>query len=175
MKILNKFGDDYFLKYRETPVKLKEYDPRQQLIADKYTKRLNRLLKDVSAKISVRGSTLFKIYSKGEVEIGIYTNEENWKIVSKILTSEFGQPEVVESNYLRFNSLYTEHDREVELIVLKGYEALVDIKLHEYLLNHPDLLVEYVAVKKKSCFSKREYQIQKDKFLNKVIEMITEE
>lgn len=175
MKALNKFSNEYFLKYRETPVKLKEYNPRQELIANKYILILKKILKGIDATISVRGSTLFKIYGKGEVEVGVYANDNNWKQVVIKLTSEFGEPEIVENNYARFNSIYSVGDKEVEIIVLKGFEALVDMKLHEYLLSHPDLLAEYVDVKKKSFFSKREYQIQKNMFLNKIIELIPED
>lgn len=175
MKLLNKFSKEYFLKYRETPVKLKDYNPRQKQIADYYVDKLEKILNGVKVKIVIRGSTLFKIYGKGEVEIGVYTDEENWNVVLDKLRAEFNSPEVVEINYARFNSQYSEEEKEVEIIVLKNYEAEVDIKLHEYLLTKPKLLQEYVKIKKKSCHSKREYQIQKDNFLNRVIAQIPED
>lgn len=38
--------------------------------------------------------------------------------------------------------------------------------------SHPKILREYEKVKQQYAYSKREYQIQKDKFFRKVITMI---
>ena len=61
---------------------------------------------------------------------------------------------------------------EIEIILMKGYEAKVDRKILEYLITHPGLLKEYEQLKYQYCSSKKEYMIQKDKFFRKVIKMI---
>jgi GrpB-like predicted nucleotidyltransferase (UPF0157 family) len=163
------FTEEYFLKYRETPVKLKPYSSKQEKIAKIYLKRIGDLLNNFDIKLMTRGSTAFKILGKGEVEVGVYPKDSDWLEVVKVLSKEFGEPETVEENYIRFNEIYKESEKEVEIILLKGREAEVDIKLHKYLIENPNLLEEYEEVKKKYCFSKREYQRQKNIFLNKVI------
>ncbi|MFH1295337.1 MAG: hypothetical protein ABIH84_02050 [bacterium] len=170
MRGLNKFPPEYFLKYKEKPVKLKPYDPIQEEIGNYYLEKLKKILQDFDVAVLLRGSSLYKIAGKGEVEIGVYPKEVDWVRVVELLKKNFGKPENVEESYVKFNQTY--NDVEIEIILLKGHEANVDIKLHEYLLNHRDLLKEYEKVKQKSAYSKREYQIQKNTFLGKVIELI---
>lgn len=170
MKGLNKFSDEYFLKYKEKPVKLKSYNPRQQIVADYYLSKLQNIFKDQKVKLMVRGSTAYKIMGKGEVEVGIYPQERDWNITKELLTVAFGEPENIEEDYMRFNDEY--EGIEVEIIVLMGHEADVDIKLHKFLISHRKLLKLYEQIKRKYCFSKREYQRQKNIFLSEIIESI---
>ncbi len=172
MKGLNKFSDQYFDKYRTTPVKLRPYSSKQKDVAEIYLNEISAILNNFNIKPTVRGSTLFEIYGKGEVEIGLYPKESDWNDVLMKLSFRFGKPEVVEKNYARFNDIYDKNEEEVEIILLKGYEAELDIRLHEFLVSRPDLLEQYVSIKKKYCYSKKEYQIQKNNFLNNVISMI---
>ena len=83
------------------------------------------------------------------------------------LESRYGQAGNVEENYVRFNSMLAGYD--VEIIVLMGYRAEVDQKLTGYLLQHPELLKEYEQLKSRYAFSRREYQIQKDRFFRRVV------
>lgn len=170
MKGLNKFPEEYFLKYKTKPVKLKPYNPKQEEIAQIYLNEIKEVLKGYDVRLKVRGSTSFKILGKGEVEVGIYPKDEEWIGVIEILKEKFGEPENIEEDYVRFNDKYEEI--EVEIILLKGHEANADIKLHDYMIANPRLLKEYEEVKKKYCFSKREYQRQKHYFLSRVIEKI---
>lgn len=48
-------------------------------------------------------------------------------------------------------------------------QRYIDQKLTAYLLAHPKLLKKYEEVKRKYSYSRREYQIQKDKFLRRVV------
>lgn len=174
MRGWDKFDTNYFLKYKEKPVKLKPYDPQQEEVAQRYLEKIESLTHGVDIKLIVRGSTAFKILGKGDVEVGVYPLEKDWKKVACILKKTYGDPDNVEPNYMRFNQESSE-GYEVEIILLKGHEAKVDIKLTEYLKEHPELLRKYEEVKKKSAFSKREYQIQKNEFLTSVIHQIPEE
>lgn len=172
MKGLNKFPDEYFLKYKAKPVKLKPYNPKQGKIAQICLNKIKEVLEGCNFKLKARGSTLFKILGKGEVEVGVYPKDGDWNSVIEKFKAKFGEPENVENDYVRFNDVYGK--TEIEIILLKGREAYVDIKLHDYMVNHPDLLKEYEEVKKKYCFSKIEYQRQKHYFLSRVIEKIPE-
>jgi len=172
MKGLNKFPEEYFLKYKTKPVKLKPYNSKQEEFAQIYLNKIKEVLNGYDVRLKVRGSTSFKILGKGEVEVGVYPKEQEWGGVIEKLKRKFGEPENVEEDYVRFNDICEE--TEVEIILLKGHEADVDIKLHDYMISHPALLKEYEEVKKKYCFSKREYQRQKHYFLSKVIEQIPE-
>jgi len=170
MKGLNKFPEEYFLKYKTNSVKLRPYDPKQEQVGKIYMEKIKAELKEFQVKLMVRGSTAFKILGKGEVEVGVYPQAKDWDRVTEKLKVVFGEPENVEDNYARFNDRY--EDVEIEIILLTGHEADVDIKLHAFMINHPDTLKKYEAMKKKYSFSKREYQRQKSHFLSEIIENI---
>ncbi|MCX6783905.1 MAG: hypothetical protein NT141_02450 [candidate division WWE3 bacterium] len=170
---LDKFTEDYFLKYSTKPVKIKPYDPQQTILGGFYISKISGYLKGIDAEVKLRGSSLFKIAGKGEVEVGVYLDEANWDLAIKEISKYFGKPENIESNYVKFNDVY--EGKENEIILLKGHEAEVDKKLHSYLVGHPKLLKEYAEVKKKYCFSKREYNIRKNDFLSSVISEIPED
>lgn len=172
MRPLDKFPEEYFLKYKTKPVKLKPFNPKQKRIANHYINKLRDLLKDFEVKLMIRGSTAFEILGKGDIEIGVYPEEKDWKQVISKLKDFFGEPENVEKDYVRFND--KKKEIEAEIIVLKGYEAKVDMRLTEYLTTHSALLKQYIQLKKKYTFSKREYQRQKSKFFAEVTRMIPE-
>jgi GrpB-like predicted nucleotidyltransferase (UPF0157 family) len=90
------------------------------------------------------------------------------------LTKAYGTPNNIETDYMRFNQESPEK-YEVEIILMKGREAKVDIALTEYLISHPELLKQYEELKKNSAHSKREYQIQKNNFLTSIIHQIPDE
>lgn len=174
MRGWNKFDTNYFLKYKEKPVKLKPYDSQQEDVALRYLDKIRSLTEGIEVKLLVRGSTAFKILGKGDVEVGIYPLEKDWERVAGILKKAYGDADIIEPDYIQFNQESSE-GYEVEIVLLKGHEARVDIKLTEYLMEHPELLREYEEVKRKSSFSKREYQIRKNDFLTSVIHQIPEE
>ena len=171
MRGWDKFNMDYFLKYKEKPVKLRPYNPQQEVVALRYLDEIRELTADFGPKLLIRGSTAFKILGKGDVEVGVYPQEKDWQKVADILTEAYGNPDNVEADYMRFNQESAEQ-YEVEIILLKGHEAKVDLALTEYLISHPELLRRYEEIKKNSAHSKREYQIQKNNFLTDVIHQI---
>jgi GrpB-like predicted nucleotidyltransferase (UPF0157 family) len=172
MKPLNKFDKEYFLKYKNTPVKIKPYDPRQTVVARKYVKKIKSILNGIDAEIIIKGSTAFKIAGKGDVEIGVHSNAKFWKVVLEKLEKEFGGPENLESDYARINR--KEEGLEVEIIVLRRYESKRDLALTLYLVKHPKLLDKYVKIKKRFSNSKRDYQIEKNRFFAEFIKRIPE-
>ena len=172
MQPLNKFDENYFLKYKEKPVVLKPYDPKAQVIAEELIKTIKSWLKGLDIDVMIKGSTAYQIIGKGDIEIGIYGNEGNWDKVKTILTSKYGEPDNLENDYFRFTRSYK--DFEVEIVTLKGYEGKLDRAITSFLIQNSKLLRQYEEIKLKSAFSKREYQIQKNKFFTKVAEMIPE-
>lgn len=164
---------DYFDKFNETPVLIKPFDPRSNAITADYLAGLRGLFEGLNIELTHRGSTAFGIAGKGDVEVGVYPSGGAWGEVLERLEKFCGQAENVEKNYVRFNDAIG--DYEIEIIVIRGYEAKVDRRLTEYLIDHPELLKDYKNLKRKYAYSKREYQRAKDRFLRSVVEMMPDD
>lgn len=173
MRGIPQLPDSYFDKYKDKKVRIIPFDPQVGQIAKEYIELLRKILVDFDLEIVHRGSTAMGIAGKGEVELGIYPNGNNWDSIVQLLANHYGKVGNIEENYARFNDVY--QGTEVEIILMKGYEAQVDKKLTAYLISNKQLLKEYEEMKYKYCDSKRDYMIQKDKFFRKVIEMIPED
>ncbi len=169
MKNLDEHSSDYFDKFSTAPVAIKPFDPIAKLIAASYIEKLQTLLGD-SVEIRHRGSTAFEITGKGDIEFGVYPSSKDWERVLEKLECSCGQAQNIEENYVRFNDTVNEY--EIEVIVLRGYPARVDMRLTEYLLSHRELLEEYERLKKQYAFSKRVYQQEKDRFFQSIISLI---
>jgi len=170
MRNLPQIPDSYFDKFKEKPVHIKPFDPSLVIIAQKYIKKLAKILSDFNLEIVHRGSTAFGIAGKNEIELGIYPKPKDWQKIIDLLTNYFGQVNNLEENYARFNDVYK--GTEIEIILMKGYDAILDKKLFSYLVNHPVLLKKYEKLKYKYCYSKKDYMIQKDKFFRNIIKDI---
>lgn len=166
-------SDDYFLKYKDKPVRIIPFDPKTKNTGLVLVKEIEELLNGSECIVILRGSTLYEISGKGDIEIGIYTLKENWKKVFQILELKFGDAEVIEAEYARFN--FEENKREFEIMMFAGRSAYVDMKLTHYLWKHRELLKEYEEIKKKYSYSKRDYNREKNRFLRRVEREIPEE
>lgn len=173
MKGIIDLPDDYFLKYRDKPVKIKPFDPKTKQRGLAVEGEIRKYLKDFECEVILRGSTLFEISGKGDIEIGIYTTSRDWSDIFEALKTKYGDAEVVEEEYARFN--YEDDSHEFEIMMFAGRGALVDMKLTWYMVKHPDLLKEYEDIKKKYSFSKRDYNREKNRFLRKVEAEMPEE
>ena len=162
-----KLPKNYFDKYSDKPVKIIPFNPRAKIVADKYINKLRLTLNKFNVEILLKGSTAYGIAGKGEIEIGVYPSEKEWEKVIATLKIHFGRIDNLEENYARFNDKFD--DFEIEVILLKGYDAAVDKKLTEYLINSPEVLKEYEKLKRRYSYSKREYMIQKNSFLEKIV------
>lgn len=170
MKGLPEFPKEYFERFSTKPVLIKPFDPKSLNVAAEYKKKLDEVLRPFGLEAFHRGSTYFDIAGKGEIEFGIYPKEKYWYTVLVAIINYYKAIGNLESEYARFNdNLY---GFEVEVILMTGHNAIVDQKLNEYLKSSPALLKEYEEVKRKSAFSKREYMIQKDRFLRDVVSRI---
>ena len=167
MKGFTPLPNGYFTKYATTPVSILPFNPKSRITAERYIEKLAFLLTKFSADISLRGSTLYGIAGKGEIEIGIYPPEKKWKEIIDMLKIHFGKIGTLEKNYARFNDVFDGF--EIEVILLRGHDAFVDKKLTEYILHSPKILREYEKLKRKFSYSKREYMIRKNSFFEKII------
>lgn len=174
MKQLPKFSENYWLKFSNDPVDIKPFDPKSIQIAKDYIHHLQIILKDFPIEhIYHRGSTYLSISGKGDIEIGIIPKASHWFQTIITLANHYQAIGNLDKDYCRFNDRFQKFD--IEIILLRGYPAMLDRKLHNFLLEHTKLLTEYGNIKRKYSFSKRQYNINKDMFFRKVIKMIPEE
>jgi GrpB-like predicted nucleotidyltransferase (UPF0157 family) len=173
MKALPLPPDEYYERYKTRPVVVKPFDPAATEVAHRYIRRLRQLLAGLHAGLALRGSTAWGIAGKGDIEIGVYPEGEEWKHVLRALEDSYGPPGNVEPDYARFNDSLGGF--EIEIIVLRGYSAVLDHRLASFLAQRPDLLAEYEQVKRQYAFSRREYQRQKDCFFARVVAMMPDE
>lgn len=161
----------YFLKYSNKPVKIKPFSKKSKKIAKEYLRKINRVLKETKTKAIPIGATALEISGKGDLDFGLYINEEKWDEVLKCLINHFkGIGNLNSKGFARFNGYYKGY--EVEIVVKRGESAERDKRLLSYIKSHPNLIKDYEEEKKKYAYSEREYMIKKDKFLRKVMAMI---
>ena len=145
MKTLPDPPDGYYDKFKTKPVTVKPFDPASRQIAAAYVQKLRLLLRQWSMEIALRGSTAWGIAGKGDIEIAVFPTADDWLNVIEALTTHYGPPGSLEPNYARFNDIADGFD--IEIVLLRGYEAVLDRRLHAYLSEHPELLVEYEQVR----------------------------
>lgn len=173
MKPITEFTKEQFAKLAHTPVHIKPFDPRNRLIAREYMKQLDVLLLPWNVQAKIIGSTAYGIAGKGSIEIGIFLNSGNWESIIGKLEENFGKMEEVESDFAEFHDEF--QDYTVKVMLFKGHVAKVNRKLHDFFLNHPDALKRYEELKKKFSYSRRDYQEQKQEFINDIIEELPED
>lgn len=166
------FFDDY-TKYKTTPVPNAPWDPKTLVVAKKAKTLLKSLLKDFDIEILHMGSSALKIGGKNDVEIYVYPNNDDWEKVAKVLENKFGKAGHTEEDFIRLN--HKIDGFEVEIVQLKGIPGKMNKATFKYFKLHPDACKEYEALKKKYHYSKREYQIQKDRFFAKFVSKLPED
>jgi GrpB-like predicted nucleotidyltransferase (UPF0157 family) len=171
MKPLHKFSKEFFDKYKDKPVKLNPYDPKMLILANRYVDLLSEILKKQNVTVSIIGSVAYEIPTT-DVEVAVYVNDGNRNVILQTLKDKFGESSQSEKEFARFEIQNEEY--EFDIHVYSGYEAEVSKRMTKFMLDNPRLIDEYAAIKNKYCFSRKEYQHQKDIFLNKVIEEIPE-
>lgn len=173
MHQLPPFPDKYWLRFSETPVTVLPFDPKSLTVAQKYIQKLEPLFgPNQVQKIYHRGSTALQIAGKGDIEIGIIPAVDSWYETIVQLSQHYKGIGNLDDDYCRFNDFFV--GAEIEIILMRGYTAQLDGKLHQYLRSHLEWLTQYEEVKRQNAFSKREYNRQKDLFFRQVIEEIPE-
>src|SRR5579885_1452652 len=168
MKPITQFTKDQFTKFTPTPVKLKPFDPRNRLIAKEYIKDLDKTLAQWHVQAKIIGSTAYGIAGKGAIEVGVFLHGYNWQPVIEKLENTYGKMEVLEKDYAQFHDEFQNYD--IKVMLFKGYAAQVNRKLHDFFLSHPKVLKQYEDLKKRFAYSQRDYQKEKQEFLNDIIE-----
>jgi len=169
MKSLNKFPKEFFDRYEEKPVKLIPYSDDMKSLANKYLQELETILSGQEVELETIGSVAYKIPAS-DVEIAVYATDKNWTEILDILKNKYGNPVNLDNEFARFK-IRTEIYK-FSIHVYRGHEGEVVKKMTEYMINNPDLIKEYTDLKEKYCFSQKEYQYQKNTFLEKVIKQI---
>jgi hypothetical protein len=172
MKSLNKFPKEFFEKYDNKPVTLLPFEPSMQSLADRYISLTSKLLAGTDVKICKIGSVAYKIPSS-DVEIAIYTTTQKQENVTNILQEHFGKPVQRENEFSRFK--IRGENYKMGIHIYSGYEREISEKLTKYMLDNSLLIGEYKNIKEKYSFSKKEYQYQKNIFLNDVIGSIPDD
>jgi GrpB-like predicted nucleotidyltransferase (UPF0157 family) len=173
MKPITEFTKDQFAKFAPTPVKLKPFDPRNRLIAKEYIRDLDRTLAEWNIQAKIMGSTAYGIAGKGAIEVGLFLHGYNWEPVLGKLEEVYGQMEVKDRDYAQFHDEFQNYD--IKVMLFKGHAAKVNRKLHDFFLNHPQVVKQYEDLKKRFSYSRRDYQREKQEFLNDIIEDLPEE
>jgi GrpB-like predicted nucleotidyltransferase (UPF0157 family) len=170
MRVAVEFSKKYFDQFRITPLKLVPFDPRTKIIANRWISELQEAINDPNVEIVHRGSTLFGICGKGDIDIAIYVSLKQWAHVLERLKVIYGVPAATGRDFAAFN--LEEEKYQIEISLMKGYQIKVDKALTKFFLTNKDALKEYENLKKKYCFSKREYLIQRDKYLREIIHQL---
>lgn len=161
---------EYYLRYKETPVKQYPYDPETGMVAGKVILQLKEIVGE-DLEIIHMGSSALKIAGKNDVEVYIFS--KNWNEDAEKLTKKYGKPGHVEDEFIRFNHVVD--NLEVEIIMVRGYVGKLNKAVHKYFLEHPEAGREYEKIKLKYAHSRREYQRHKDKFFEKIVESLPED
>ena len=157
----------YFEKFSEKPVEIKPFSQSNYVLGIRFVEYLNKMLEDIDVTCTLKGSTLYKIAGKDDIEVAIYLEDSNWFSTIIYLINRFGSIGNLEDSYARFN--YSFEPREIEIILMRGEDAEIDQKISNYLLNHPEELGRYEEIKRKYSYSKREYQKQKSVFFDEIV------
>ena len=165
-------ADDYS-RYKTTPVTHESWNSRTKLVARDVIKQLGKILEPLDVDIRHMGSTALEIAGKNEIEVYIFPASGDWETVFHRLRETYGDPGYTDQDFIRFDG--QAGGFELEIIQLRGYVAKVNKALYQYLADHPQLCQEYEALKKRYSFSKREYQIHKEQFFDRVVQQIPED
>lgn len=165
------FPETYWQQMSNNPVELFPFDPQSRVIASKYQKKLAAVLQENSLSVNLqvyhRGSSSWGILGKGDIEIGIIPDPVDWFPLIISFSQYYKGLGNLDDEYCRFNDVFAGY--EIEIILMKGKTAEIDLTLHEAMQHSEKLRLEYAAVKQKFAYSEREYNRAKDRFFRKVI------
>lgn len=162
--------DSYFEKFSTKPVTLKPFDRRTKEAALALMAILDGQVAAWGIRSVLHGSTALELEGKGEIEVVLYLDDENWEPVKSHLVEIYGHPYSEEENFVNINTEY--RSIEVEIILLRGHDAEVNRALMDYLHTHPDACADYVVLKRRYASSRREYYRQKHRFFCGIIEQM---
>lgn len=162
---------EYFDKYPQTPVTWREFDVHDLAIAEDFCCKLNTLLGPYQVKAELFGSLALGIAGKGEPEFVIYLDNNTWQPVLEYLIDIYGQPITIKEERVRF--VVIDNEVEVEIVLKRGSQAELGKKLMSHFLQHPELIEEYEALKRRHAYSEREYHYHKRNYLTNLTESLS--
>jgi hypothetical protein len=170
MRNIAKFTKQDFERFTTESLILHPFHPRTTFIANKHVRKIRKALEDISVDVLHRGSTLFQIAGKGDIDIGIYTTGKTYNKAIELVSNTYFPPQIVGKDFVAF---YIEEEGfKVEISLMQGREAVIDKAITLYLAQNKKLQREYEIIKKRYFYSKREYFIQRAKFFNRIIKEI---
>lgn len=164
--------DETFAYMSDKPVVLKPFDPHTKAVALELMALLDEQLAPWGVRSVLHGSTALEIEGKGEIEVAIYLDDDMWAPVKAHLYARYGLPWFESASFANINAVY--QDTDVEIILLRGYDAVVNRALMEYLHASAQARADYVALKRQFAYSRRIYYQQKHQFFNRIIESLPE-
>jgi GrpB-like predicted nucleotidyltransferase (UPF0157 family) len=163
---------EWFLKFSSTkPVKIIPYNPKILDLVKEFTKILRKTVgKDV--EIQHRGATALGISGEGEVDLYIMVSPKKWLKLLKPLENKFGKPGSIDHEWARFNHTYKGTEFEIMLVHKNCQDNVENRIFFNYLESHTKARKDYEKLKAKYAkVSKREYRLQKDKFVKKIMKL----
>ncbi len=162
----------WFMKFSNT--KKVEINPYNHGILKSVKKFENKIIKILGncAEIEHRGASALGIAGKGEVDFYVRVAKKDFDLCLKKLTKFFGSPDKLEKLRARFNRTYTGIEFEIILIYKNHIDEITGRLFFNYLKEHPKELRKYEELKKKYAkVSEKEYYIQKDKFIRRILKL----
>jgi GrpB-like predicted nucleotidyltransferase (UPF0157 family) len=179
MAIKRAIPKGWFKQFSKTKkVKIVKRDTKVFKLVHEFSFKLKKLLGE-SIEIEHRGSTALGISGQGEVDL--YLRVKNRKEFTKAfakLKTKFGEPRSYYPNEprARFNYIYHGIEFELMLVLHSAIDELEGRLFFNYLKKHPELLPKYEVIKSKYAkISKYKYQIEKHKFVRKVLKLAGKE
>jgi len=159
----------WFLKFSPTkPVKIIPHNPKILDLVKEFTKILRKTVGDV--EIQHRGATALGISGEGEVDLYIMVSPKKWLELLKPLENKFGKPGSIDHEWARFNHIYKGTEFEIMLVHKHCRDNVENRVFFNYLKSHTKARKDYEKLKAKYAkVSKREYQLQKDTFVKKIM------
>ncbi len=169
----------WYKKFSKTQkVEIKKHDPELfQIVSDVRTKFRKLLGKTV--EIEHRGSSALGISGAGEVDLYLRVkNRKDFQVAFEKLKKEFGEPGSYypDEPRARFNKIYKGVEFEQMLVLESAPDEYEGQLFFNYMKNKPELLKKYEAIKRKYAqVSKYKYQIEKSRFVRKILRLAKEE
>jgi GrpB-like predicted nucleotidyltransferase (UPF0157 family) len=157
-------------------VRILPYNPKVKETFQKIKQHLQSILgKEV--EIVHRGASNLGISGKGEIDMYIPVEKDQFVPILKKLKEEYGKPDSLYPNERsRFNFRIDDIDIELFLINKESDGWRKGNQFEEYLKNNTDALKEYMKIKEESeGVTTREYYRRKLEFMNKIFDQIAKE
>jgi hypothetical protein len=154
----------------DEPIDIEPFDPISKQKAGIYCERLNRILAPFGACAELSGSLELEIATKGEWDLAIFLNDEQWFPMLVCLINRFHSNHFLEDDFAVFTD--QSEGTDVEVFPMRDLAAQRNRAILDYWRNNPAALKEYEQGKLQHAFSKREYYRWKDEYIARIVEAV---